>query len=239
MPTKESGWTDFWRNERHAFDGVMRLATQFFADRFCKVFHVQGNVHVFDYGCGPGFLADVLIPRGVTFSGSDINQYFIDRCHENHPEGNFFIIRADATQNTPVLQQRLNKPADFIVLLSITQYLSSPHELEQIIVSLKPYLATSGSIIVADVLDEDTRSYRDALSLLVHAARNGRLGTFVRFINYVLRSEYARIAKTSSLQLIPGKFMHEMCARQDLSVRCEPGLTFHPTRKNYILQRHR
>ena len=238
MPTKASTWTHFWQTERHAFDGVMRLATQYFADRFCKVFQVHGNIHILDYGCGPGFLADVLMPRGITFSGADINQYFIDLCQRHHPEGNFFSIQADARQNTLVLQQRMNKPADFIVLLSITQYLSSPSELEQIIISLKPYLTSTGSIIVADVVDEHTRSYRDALSLLVHAMKKGKLGAFMRFMHYVLRSEYARIAETSSLQLIPETFMHELSTRQGLSCRREAGLTFHPTRKNYILQRH-
>jgi 2-polyprenyl-3-methyl-5-hydroxy-6-metoxy-1,4-benzoquinol methylase len=237
MPTQESNWTHFWQTERHAFDGVMRLATQYFAEQFCKAFKVEGNVHVFDYGCGPGFLADALIRRGITFSGADINDYFIGLCHSHHPEGNFFSIQADARQNAFVLQQRLGKPADFIVLLSVTQYLSSPKELEEIITSLKPYLASAGSIIVADVVDEHTRSYRDALSLLRHAVKNGKLGAFVRFMNYVLRSEYARIAKTSSLQLIPEQFMHEMCSRQGLSCRREAGLTFHPSRRNYILQR--
>jgi 2-polyprenyl-3-methyl-5-hydroxy-6-metoxy-1,4-benzoquinol methylase len=239
MPTKESNWTHFWQTERHAFDGVMRLATQYFADQFCRVFQVQGNVHILDYGCGPGFLADVLMPRGITFSGADINQYFIDLCQQHHPEGNFFGIQADARQNTLVLQQRMTKPADFIVLLSITQYLSSPSELEQIVISLKPYLTSTGSIIVADVVDEQTRSYRDALSLLVHAMKKGKLGAFMRFMHYVLRSEYARIAKTSSLQLIPETFINELSARHGLSCRREAGLTFHPTRKNYILQRHR
>ncbi|HTF18034.1 MAG TPA: class I SAM-dependent methyltransferase [Chryseolinea sp.] len=239
MPTQESNWTHFWQTERHAFDDVMRMATQYFAQQFSKRYKLQGNVHVFDYGCGPGFLADALTSRGIAFSGADINPYFIDLCNEHHPEGNFFSIRSDASENGLILQQNLDKPADFIILLSITQYLASPGELEKIIVSLKPFLAPSGSIIVADVVDEGTRSYRDALSLLVHAARNGKLGAFLRFMRYVLRSEYARIAKTSRLQLISENFMREMCARQGFSGRREPGLTFHPTRKNYILQRHR
>ena len=236
MNKQGSNWAHFWQAERHAFDDVMRLATQYFANQFCKVFQVQGGVHVFDYGCGPGFLADVLMPKGVVFSGADINQYFIDLCREHHPEGNFFCVQADAGKNAPLLQYHLAKPADFIILLSITQYLSAPEDLEQIIASLKPHLAKAGRIIIADVVDEHTRSYRDALSLLFHTARSGKLGAFVRFMRYVLGSEYARTAKATSLQTIPESFMHQMCIRQELTCHRQAGLTFHPTRKNYILQ---
>lgn len=239
MPAQGSNWTYFWQTERHAFDDVMRLATQYFAQQFSRRYKLQGNVHVFDYGCGPGFLADALTSRGIAFSGADINPYFVERCKENHPEGHFFLIQADAGENSLILQQNLERPADFIILLSITQYLSSPGELEKIVVSLKPFLAPSGSFIIADVVDEHTRSYRDAFSLLVHAARNGKLRAFTRFMHYVLRSEYARIAKTSRLQHVPENFMKEMCARQGFSCHLEAGLTFHPTRKNYIMQRYR
>lgn len=238
MVTQGPNWTNFWQSERHSFDDVMRMATQYFADRLCEVFDINGDMHVFDYGCGPGFLADVLIPKGVAFSGADINEFFIQRCKTQHPNGNFFAIHADATENAAILQHSMQRQADFIILLSITQYLSNPDDLEKIIVSLKPHLKKSGRIIVADVVDEHTRSYRDALSLLFHSIKNGRVGAFVRFIRYVLRSEYARVAKTTSLQTIPEQFVSEMCKRQDLHCKLEPGLTFHPTRKNYVLMQN-
>jgi 2-polyprenyl-3-methyl-5-hydroxy-6-metoxy-1,4-benzoquinol methylase len=239
MPTSGSNWTQFWQSERHAFDDIMRLATNYFADQFCRKFNVQSKAHVFDYGCGPGFLADVLIPKEIRFSGADINPYFIERCQKHHPQSSFFSIHADASQNTELLKQNLGQPADFIVLLSITQYLAAPEELERIVASLKPHLKEQGCIVVADVVDEDTRSYCDALSLLSHAVRKGRVTAFFRFMRYVLSSEYARIAKATRLQTIPASFMQEMCTRQGFSCRPESGLTFHPTRKNYVLKRSR
>ena len=236
MPTSGSNWTQFWQSERHAFDDIMRLATGYFADQFVKRFKAQGDVHVFDYGCGPGFLADVLLPKGVTFTGADINPYFIELCQKHHPQSNFFSIHADARENSEVLKQNLRRPADFIILLSITQYLGSPEELEHILSSLKPHLSRHGRIIVADVVDEDTRSYRDALSLLFHSVRNGKMLAFARFMRYVLSSEYARTAKATRLQTIPASFVQMMAARQGFSCNAEAGLTFHPTRKNYVLQ---
>ncbi|MGC3943603.1 MAG: class I SAM-dependent methyltransferase [Chryseolinea sp.] len=174
MSAQGPNWTQFWKSERHAFDDVMRLATGYFANQFYKSFDISGNTFVFDYGCGPGFLADELIPKGLSFSGTDINSYFIDRCKANHPNGNFFCISADPKNNGPVLQQNLSRPADFIILLSITQYLSSPDDLEQIVASLKPHLSASGKVIIADVVDEDTRSYRDALALLAYTIKKKR-----------------------------------------------------------------
>ncbi|MEJ1240847.1 class I SAM-dependent methyltransferase [Chryseolinea sp. T2] len=236
MPAQGPNWTQFWKAERHAFDDVMRLATRYFADRFCSAFAVSNKTRVFDYGCGPGFLADELIPKGLIFSGADINSYFIERCSANHPDANFFCVNADAQSNTSILQQHLKGPADFIILLSIAQYLSSPGDLEKIIASLRPHLSAEGQIIIADVVDEHTRSYRDALSLLAHAIKSGKAGAFLRFMNYVLRSEYARIAKNNQLLLIPQTFVEQMAGRLGYTCRQMKGLTFHPTRKNYILQ---
>lgn len=236
MSGQGSTWSHFWKAERHAFDDVMRLATQYFANQFCKAFPVSAATSVLDYGCGPGFLADALIPLGVKFSGADINPYFIDRCRQHHPDSGFFCIQTDPSANVAILQRLIPAPVDYIILLSISQYLSSPAELEQIVSILKPYLKPSGSMIIADVVDENTRSYRDALSLLYHAAASRKLGGFLRFMRYVLRSEYARISKTTHLQFIPERFMIDMCSRQHLGCRRVSGLTFHPTRKNYVLQ---
>lgn len=235
MTPQAPGWTNFWKSERHAFDDVMRLATQYFAKRFSEEFDLHGNVHLFDYGCGPGFLADALADKAITFSGADINAYFIDLCRQNHPDANFFTIHADAQENASLLQQHLHRPADYIVLLSISQYLSSPDDLERIIASLKPHLNAGGRIVVADVVDEYTRSYRDALSLLWHALSKGRLGGFLRFMRYVLGEQYAAVARTTQLQQISESFMRSMTARQGFSFVLIPGLTFHPTRKNYVL----
>lgn len=238
MPAQHPTWSTFWMSERHAFDDVMRLATQYFARQFCNTFKPDRDARVLDYGCGPGFLADVLIPTGVDFYGADINEYFIDICRQHHPDTHFFAVHVDAERNKQVLQTTLPGQMDFIILLSITQYLSSTQDLERIISILKPHLKTGGAIIVADVVDKDSRSYRDALSLLYHAARKGKIRAFVRFMRYVLHAEYARVAKTIHLQLIPEHFMHEMSTRAGLSCRRIDGLTFHPTRKNYILELH-
>jgi len=231
-----SNWTRFWQSERHAFDEVMRLATDYFARQFCKKFSIRSGVHVFDYGCGPGFLADALQNPDLRFTGADINAYFIDLCKEQHPKQHFFVIHAQPEANTDLLKQNLKVPADYIILLSISQYLASPHELEKIIASLKGHLQKGGTIIVADVVDEDTRSYRDALSLLAHAASRGKLGSFIRFMRYVLGAHCVNKTKSNSLQQISGTFMDEMSARLGFSCTQEKGLTFHPTRKNYILR---
>ena len=231
-----SNWTRFWQSERHAFDEVMQLATKYFAKQLCKAFPIQEGVRVLDYGCGPGFLADALLPRKVIFTGTDINEYFINLCKVRYPRETFFTIHTQPGENASLLKKYVQSPSDYIVLLSISQYLPAPSELEQIIASLKPHLAAGGHIIVADVVDENTQSYRDALSLLSHALRKGKLASFVRFMRYVLRSEYARVAKTTQLQHISESFMVEMAERLKLSCRRVDGLTFHPTRKNYVLR---
>lgn len=237
MPVQESKWASFWKAERHAFDDVMRLATGYFADRFVREFDVRAHQHVFDYGCGPGFLADALIPQGIIFSGADINEYFIDICRQRHATSRFFHIQTTAAKNTEMLATGMSTKPDFIILLSISQYLASPQDLGDIISLVVQFLKPGGSVIVADVIDEDTKSYRDALALLYHTLRKGRPAAFVRFIRYVLSSEYARVSKATTLLRIPEAFMREVAAQNGLTCRRVNGLTFHPTRKNYVFQR--
>ena len=86
MQKSEESWKSFWQNQTHSFDEVMKVATSDFARRFVEQFNITPDDEIFDYGCGPGFLADSLENFNVKTTGADINQSYVEQCIRNHPQ---------------------------------------------------------------------------------------------------------------------------------------------------------
>jgi 2-polyprenyl-3-methyl-5-hydroxy-6-metoxy-1,4-benzoquinol methylase len=234
----KKSWTQFWQLERRSFHDVMKLATHHFAAKISKRFSLNSHHEVFDYGCGPGFLADYLRSRDLKITGADINEYFIEECRKNHPHSLFVHISTNLSETTKQLDRAFGeKKFDFIVLLSIAQYFENMEEFEQVIVLLMSRCKSDGRIIVADIIDENTSSYRDALGLLSQCLRNGKLLAFFRFMIFVTSSSYAQVHKRTHLLKIPETFIIEMSLRNALTYEKVSGLTIHPSRTNYILSK--
>jgi 2-polyprenyl-3-methyl-5-hydroxy-6-metoxy-1,4-benzoquinol methylase len=130
----EKSWAAFWKNQAHSFDEVMKVSTSYFARRFIEKFKISPTDELFDYGCGPGFLADSLATFNIKITGADINPSFVEQCKKNHPQSDTFLITADPNANQDILNEKLKgKKFDFIILLSISQYLENVDALESII----------------------------------------------------------------------------------------------------------
>lgn len=232
-----TGWDHFWKEQRQSFYAVMQIATNYFASQFEKQLNLKPSDAIFDYGCGPGFLADALAAKN--FTGADINAFFIEECRKNHPAATFFQITTDITENTKILQQQLNTcQFDFIVLLSIVQYFKNTSELESLVKLLHGYLKENGRIIISDVIDDKTSSVRDAVALFFHCLKKGKIGAFAGFIGYLLFSNYRKISKETSLLNIPESVIRAIAQNSQLHYQQVSGLTLHPTRKNYVLSKN-
>jgi 2-polyprenyl-3-methyl-5-hydroxy-6-metoxy-1,4-benzoquinol methylase len=234
----EKSWAAFWKNQTHSFDEVMKVSTSYFARRFIEKFKIAPTDELFDYGCGPGFLADSLATFNIKITGADINPSFVDQCKKNHPEANTFLITVNPNANQAILNDNLKeKKFDFIILLSISQYLESVQVLESIIGLLKGYLSVRGKIIVADVVDPKTSSLRDLIAIKLLCIRSGKTIAFVRFFFYLLFSNYRRLSLNVHLLHISEENMNGIARKT--SLRCEKvnKLTVHPTRTNYVFTR--
>jgi 2-polyprenyl-3-methyl-5-hydroxy-6-metoxy-1,4-benzoquinol methylase len=230
----EESWKAFWHNQAHSFDEVMKVSTSHFARKFIEKFKITSNDAIFDYGCGPGFLADSLASIQVKTTGADINPSYVEQCRRNHPESKTFLITADLVSNQKILNENLDgEKFDFIVLLSISQYLESVDALENIIRLLKPYLNNRGKIVIADVVDPKTSALRDLIAIKFQCIRAGKLIAFVRFFFYLLFSNYRSLSRNVQLLHISEENMKHIAS--STSLRCEKvnGLTLHPTRTNY------
>jgi 2-polyprenyl-3-methyl-5-hydroxy-6-metoxy-1,4-benzoquinol methylase len=234
----KKSWTQFWQLERRSFHDVMKLATHYFAAQISNRLSLNSRHEVFDYGCGPGFLADYLSRSDVKITGADINDYFIEECRRNHPQSLFVNISTNLSETRKQLDRAFGeKKFDFIVLLSIAQYFENTSEFEQVIMLLISRCKSDGRIIVADIIDENTSSYRDVVGLLTQCLRNGKLVAFFRFMIFVTSSSYAKVHKQTHLLKIPEAFIREMASRNGIVYEKVSGLTIHPSRTNYILSK--
>ncbi|OQP54459.1 class I SAM-dependent methyltransferase [Niastella populi] len=230
------GWDNFWKGQRKSFYAVMKMATGYFVSKVEKLYHLKPTDEIFDYGCGPGFVADSLARKKIRITGADINEFFIDECRKNHPGSLFTVITTDITTNQKILGEQLKgKQFDYIILLSVAQYLRAISDLEEIIKLLGAYMKPQGMIIVSDVLDENTSSIKDAFSLFTHCIRKGRIGAFAGFISYLMFSDYRTVSKQTKLLQVPEQAMRELAARNKLSCEKVHGLTIQKSRSNYIL----
>jgi hypothetical protein len=90
-------------------------------------------------------------------------------------------------------------------------------------------------LIIADVLDENTSSMKDAFALFIHCIKKGRIGAFVGFIAYLVFSDYRTISKQNKLLQVPEQAIRDMAKRNQLQCEKVKGLTLQISRSNYIL----
>ena len=233
-----SGWAHFWENERQSFNTVMKIATTYFASEIENKFQLNSTSKILDYGCGPGFLIDYLATKEISITGADINQFYIEECKKNHPGSLFLHITTDLELNKKILKDQLNlEKFDFIILLSISQYLKSVVELEEIIKMLLFYLKDEGKIIIADVIDHHISSISDAGSLFFHCMKKNELMAFFRFISYLFFSNYRKISMNAHLLKISEQSIHQIASDNFLNHENIKGLTIHSSRTSYILSK--
>lgn len=233
-----NGWGNFWKDQRQSFLAAMQIATGFFARQIHKRYQLQPADEIFDYGCGPGFVADVLAAQNITLTGADINEFYIAQCRQHHPRSTFFNITTEVTANTQILARELQtKQFDTIIILSVAQYLKDTKELEQVLQMLQRYMKPQGRIILADIIDEKTSSVKDALSLLWYYVRIGKVPTFIRFMSYLFLSDYRKISGKMPLLLVPEAAIQTIAAGNGLAYEKVKGLTVQPTRCSYVFTR--
>jgi 2-polyprenyl-3-methyl-5-hydroxy-6-metoxy-1,4-benzoquinol methylase len=230
------GWETFWKNQTNSFHEVMKISTSYFASRLEEKLGLKAGMDIFDYGCGPGFLADSLRTKEIMVTGADINPLFIAESQKKHPGCLFILITTDPVKNQTILDTQLKgKKFDLIVLLSIVQYFPDLVSVELVITALRGYLKDNGTMIVADVLDENTSSVLDAGALFMQCLRIGRLKSYFRFVSYLMFSDYRKLSGRFSLLKISENSIMQISKNASMDCKKIKGLTLHPTRTNYVL----
>ena len=228
-------WTDFWKGESQSFFKIMRMSTHVFANRFTQTFHYK-NTKILDFGCGPGFLVELLVNQDCEITGFDINESFIQICHRNFPDHVFSVIDADvASLRNSLNKQTQTKLFDFIILLSISQYYDSRKEFESVIKTLAFNLKKGGTLIIADVISKNTSRWKDLTSVFSQSILSGNLFNLISFILYLLFSRYQKATRQAPLLTFEDEFFKNLAISSHLSFQKLKNMTLHPTRNTYAL----
>jgi len=231
-----TGWDNFWKDQRESFWQAMQIATGYFAVQFQKRFQLKETDTVFDYGCGPGFVADTLAKNNISVTGADINEFYLEQCRKNHPSHSFIHITPEVAANKQILSAALNgRRFDYIIVVSVAQYMKNTAELEAVVKMLRTYLKPEGKLLLADIIDGNTSSVKDALSLLFYYIKIGRVPTFIRFMLYLLFSNYRKVSGKMPLLLVPEQAIRDIAVNNGLTYEKINGLTIQKTRSNYVL----
>jgi 2-polyprenyl-3-methyl-5-hydroxy-6-metoxy-1,4-benzoquinol methylase len=231
-----TGWDKFWIDQKKSFNEVMRIGTTYFGKKVEDKFSIKPGDKILDYGCGPGFLADYFATKNILITGADINSIFLDQCKLNHPNSKFILITTSAEENKEIFETQITgQKFDFIILMSIVQYFKSYEDVEDALNLLLVNLKQDGKIIIADVLDGNTSSIRDALSLFFHCLKENKIGAFIRFIIYILSSDYRSLSSKLRLLHLSEESVKRMSSALDLNYQKVERLTIHASRTNYVL----
>lgn len=229
-------WSGFWKTEGEAFSSIMKINTAFFARKLESHLSLKKEHLILDYGCGPGLLADILIPKKIQLIGVDINDSFIRQCNTKYPDSTFVTISTDINTTENILKDSFPETKfDYIILLSILQYFDDSTEVEKLLQMLRKYVRSSGAIILGDIIDTRTSPIRDAMSLFYWSIKGGKVISFVRFILYLIFSNYRKISSNRKLLTLSSETIYSIASRHAFTVNKVDGLTIHRTRTNYIL----
>jgi hypothetical protein len=108
---------------------------------------------------------------------------------------------------------------------------------EDVIKMLVLYVKEQGKIIVGDVIDENTSSIKDALSLSSHYIKKGKIAAFIRFVFFMLFSNYRNISKEAKMLQVPEFFIGKIAENNSLDYQKVHGLSIHPSRSSYVLSK--
>ena len=230
-------WCSFWK-EKQSFHAITKISTTFYASQFEKEYHVKSGDDILDFGCGPGFVADALAVKNINITGLDINEFFISACRKKYTASTFIHITTDIAINKKILKEQLKeRKFDFIIFLGVTQYLNSVNEVEDIIKMLLLYVKESGKIIVGDVIDENTSTFKDAFSLSFHYIKKGKITAFIRFVFFMLFSNYRNIIKEAKMCMVPEQSICKIAENNLLDYQKVNSLSIHSTRSSYVLSK--
>lgn len=231
------GWGGFWK-EKKSFHAITKISTAFFASQIEKRYHLKPGDDILDFGCGPGFIADTLAVKNISITGLDINEFFISACRKKYAASSFIHITTDIAVNKNILNEQLKeRKFDFIIFLGVAQYLDSVNEVEEIIKMLLFYVKDSGKIIVGDVIDENTSSFKDAVSLLFHYIKKGKIVAFTRFVFFMLFSNYRNISQEAKMLKLPEQSICKIAENNLLDYQKVDSLSIHSSRSSYVLSK--
>lgn len=196
----ENNWAEFWNKKQDGFDNIMQHTTAYFQKNYIRIFPLEQNDVLLDYGCGPGYFLEKYTSYKNNFAGVDISKNYIRFCKEkfnSYPNFSFYLI--ENPNNFSTIQHVISeKKVNKIVCLSVLQYFSDEKAAENFL----DMIFSSGKIhaTFGDVIPKNNSIIKDTFYVFMGALKNGFIISYVSFILKTLFSDYLKKDKAPLLQ---------------------------------------
>jgi SAM-dependent methyltransferase len=191
-PTSASSWSDYWNGmaQRHIFE----IEATDHVRRLRQAVPVGPADRVLDFGCGFGFVAELLAPHVAQLGCWDAAEGM--RTATAQRTGRLpNVVQVDLGSGVPAGAEATY---DLIVVTSVIQYMT-PVELSGWLGRWRTLLRPGGRVVVSDVPCPGTSAVGELVGMLLFAARHGFLLTALRDgIDEARR--YARSIRSTELQ---------------------------------------
>ncbi|MPS64180.1 MAG: hypothetical protein DI622_14925 [Chryseobacterium sp.] len=196
----ENNWAEFWNKKQDGFDNIMQHTTAYFQKNYIRIFPLEQNDVLLDYGCGPGYFLEKCTSYKNNFVGADISKNYIRFCKEKfNTYPNFSFYLTEDPNNFSMIQHVISeKEVNKIVCLSVLQYFSDEKAAENFL----NMIFSSGKIhaTFGDVIPKNNSIIKDTFYVFMGALKNGFIISYVSFILKTLFSDYLKKDKAPLLQ---------------------------------------
>jgi len=231
-------WQNFWSNNPPLFGVVMQKNSVYFADKLLKAKTILPENSILDFGCGPGYLADLLKNKVASYYGVDISA----DCVENSKQQfagyeNMQFSKVISTETTTGLEEVVKKGLHFdvIIVLSVVQYFSGLPKVETLLSDCKSMLSVGGKIILADVIPSQKGLLKDIYSGFADSILKGYFLSFLRFLFQARFSNYHQLRLDNELLCITETDIAAICQKLQLQYAIMPICTLQHSRVSYCV----
>ena len=217
--SSSSAWDDYWETIGTE-SWLYREQSELYVRKLAAAIPLRPDMRVLDFGCGFGFVAELLADRVGEILVWDAAKNM--RCHT--------AARLALHHNCHPLDLRDPTTApplriDAILVNSVVQYMSRERFAEWLRI-WRSWLAPGAAILVSDLVPPNHRVYRDVIDLLRFSFNRGK---FQRTLRQILRElgSYGRKRQNAPLASYTTDDLQQLAAGAGLKLDILPGNLTH------------
>ena len=236
MKVNSNTWSSFWKQNPSGFDEVMWEATKEFSKRLLRKNLTNQNDVILDYGCGPGFFIENLgSDAAKKICGVDISEFYINKCRKKFSDLKKYRFEVIDSENFDILEDVIKQEkVSKVIILSVLQYFQDENKVKALLDSMLR-LNVAVDCIIADVISTENSTFKDVYSVFVQSLKNNYFISFLKFIKYVVFSDYSQVKKAGFLK-IDKVFFNKYAADNNLTVSYFDDLTIHESRYSVLIK---
>jgi len=214
---------DKWDFFSHQGMGVPRKHTRMRIRKVAGL--IPRDAKVLDFGCGYCFILREGLRRNLAWDyvGVDFSPRFIDRQRRTYPQFTFYCGDLSAVPRGDF---------DYVLLLEVLEHVL-PSQTQEFLLSFKPYLKSTGKVLLTVPLFEDLRA---TTSPCWACGKLGNLNGHVRSYTPQLIAAEMKLAGMSVHKLIPVYWPFPFLGQVSIRVRGRRRFLYRPGHVNLIVE---